>query len=188
MDAKLYALLNKKIKSVASGIASHYVIGTSLYLTFTDGTTATITFPSPKDGISVERLEIDEDTLELKYFLSDGTSGIAGIIPKGKDGATPKINSITNNWEVEGKDTGVPATGPEGFSPSIKENENNNSNVYKLDITNKDGTFTTPNLKGTGGSGDLSDYYTKEETEQLIQNNFVALTDNEIQNILDEVL
>ena len=188
MDAKLYALLNKKIKGVASGIASHHVIGTSLYLTFTDGTTATITFPTPKDGVSVEKLEIDENTLELKYFLSDGTSGIAGIIPKGKDGATPKINDTTKNWEINGKDTGVPATGPEGFSPLIKENENNNSNVYKLDITNKDGTFTTPNLKGSGGSGDLSDYYTKEETEQLIQNNFVALTDNEIQNILDEVL
>ena len=185
MDAKLYALLNKKIKGVASGVASHYVVGTSLYLTFTDGTTTTITFPTPKDGVSVEKLEVDENTSELKYFLSDGTSGIAGTVPKGKDGATPKINDTTKNWEINDKDTGVPATGPEGFSPSIKENENNSNDVYKLDITNKDGAFTTPNLKG---SGDLSNYYTKKETEELIQNNFVAFTASEVQNILDEVL
>lgn len=47
-------------------------------------------------------------------------------------------------------------TGADGFSPTITENENNTEDTYKLDITNKDGTFTTPNLKGQGGSGDGS--------------------------------
>lgn len=148
MDMTLYALLNKKIKGVASGIKSHLVVGTDLILTFNDGTSATISFPKPKDGVSIEKIEIDENTLELKYFLSDGTSGIAGTIPKGKDGSTPKINDTTKNWEINGIDTGIPATGPEGFSPSIRENENNSGDIYKLDITTKEGTFTTPNLKG----------------------------------------
>lgn len=188
MDMTLYALLNKKIKGVASGVKSHLVVGTDLILTFNDGTSATISFPKPKDGVSIEKIEIDENTLKLKYFLSDGTSGIAGTLPKGKDGSTPNINDTTKNWEINGIDTGVSATGPEGFSPSIKENENNSGDIYKLDITTKDGTFTTPNLKGSEGSGDLSNYYTKTETEELIQNNFVALTDSEIQNLLDEVL
>ena len=49
-------------------------------------------------------------------------------------------------------DKGDPGT--EGFSPSITENADNNDDVYKLDIETKDGTFTTPNLKGQGGDGE----------------------------------
>lgn len=58
------------------------------------------------------------------------------------------------------------ATGPagqngqDGFSPQITENAGNNDTTYKLDITTKTGSFTTPNLKGqdgdSGGSGDSS--------------------------------
>ena len=46
--------------------------------------------------------------------------------------------------------------GDAGFSPTITENADNTDKIYKLDITNADSTFTTPNLKGadgTGGSG-----------------------------------
>lgn len=38
-----------------------------------------------------------------------------------------------------------------GFSPTITENSNNDNNIYKLDITTKDSTFTTPNLIGEKG-------------------------------------
>lgn len=41
--------------------------------------------------------------------------------------------------------------GEDGFSPSISENIGNNEEVYKLDITTKGGSFTTPNLKGQKG-------------------------------------
>lgn len=59
--------------------------------------------------------------------------------------------------------------GKDGFSPVIAENENNTSNIYKLDITDKNGTFTTPNLKGDSGSGgDLTDYYNKTEVDALL--------------------
>ena len=47
---QVYAILNKKINGVASGVASHRVEGTDLILTFTDGTSATISFPTPKDN------------------------------------------------------------------------------------------------------------------------------------------
>lgn len=83
---QVYALLNKKVKGVASGVASHRVEGTNLILTFTDGSSATIAFTQPKDGVSVDRLEFNETTNELLYYLSDGTSGSAGEIPVGKDG------------------------------------------------------------------------------------------------------
>lgn len=46
---------------------------------------------------------------------------------------------------------GEPGEG--GFSPKITENADNTDEVYKLDIETKDGTFTTPNLKGEGGNG-----------------------------------
>lgn len=46
--------------------------------------------------------------------------------------------------------------GQDGFSPTVKENPNNTDDNYRLDVTDKNGTFTTPNLKGADGSG--SDY------------------------------
>lgn len=46
----------------------------------------------------------------------------------------------------------------DGYSPTVKENPFNSTNVYKLDITYKNAqgdivSYTTPNLKGQGGSG-----------------------------------
>ncbi len=80
--------------------------------------------------------------------------------------------------------------GNDGISPTIEENKNNTESIYRLDITDKNGTFTTPNLKGkdgSGGSTDLSNYYTKDEVENLISNNIMSLSDEDIQNILTEV-
>ena len=42
--------------------------------------------------------------------------------------------------------------GKDGFSPTIVENSANDDNTYKLDITTKTGSFTTPNLKGSSGT------------------------------------
>ena len=46
----------------------------------------------------------------------------------------------------------VASSGEDGFSPIITENEDNDSDTYKLDITTKAGSFTTPNLKGSTGN------------------------------------
>ena len=86
MDMILYALLNKKMKGLASGVKSHQINGLDLILTFNDGTSSIISFSQPKDGISIDRLEFNETTDELLYYLTDGTSGSAGTIPVGKDG------------------------------------------------------------------------------------------------------
>lgn len=161
MDMTLYALLNKKIKGVASGLSSYTVDGTSLTLVFKDGTQATIDFPTPADGVSIDNVKIDENNHLLCYF-SDGQTVDAGKIPTIK--------------------------GEEGFSPEITEDENNNENVYKLKIITKDGTLITPNLKGGSSGGDFSNYYTKEETEKLIQDNFIPLTSSDIDNLLNDIL
>lgn len=55
----------------------------------------------------------------------------------------------------------IPAiSGEDGYSPSIAESNENTENIYKLNIINKDNTFTTPNLKGEAGS---SGVYVGEE-------------------------
>ena len=41
--------------------------------------------------------------------------------------------------------------GQDGFSPTVKENKNNTANDYRFDVTDKNGTFTTPNLIGKDG-------------------------------------
>ena len=46
--------------------------------------------------------------------------------------------------------------GQDGFSPIVTENKDNTDEIYKLDITTKDGTFTTPNLKGFIGADGFS--------------------------------
>ena len=46
--------------------------------------------------------------------------------------------------------------GEKGYSPTITENADNTDSIYRLDVTTADGTFTTPNLKGTNENGDTS--------------------------------
>ena len=59
------------------------------------------------------------------------------------------VYAILNGRIGEG---GSGAPGKDGFSPVIVENADNNDDVYKLDITTKTGSFTTPNLKGQDGA------------------------------------
>lgn len=69
--------------------------------------------------------------------------------------------------------------GIDGISPIIIENENNNDTVYKLDITDKNGTFTTPNLMGQGGSDGSGD----ENVIESISVNGTALTPDTNKNV-----
>lgn len=48
---------------------------------------------------------------------------------------------------------GQPGTnGSDGYSPTIVENVENTDGIYKLDVTTKTETFTTPNLMGSNGA------------------------------------
>lgn len=49
----------------------------------------------------------------------------------------------------------------DGFSPTITEDEGNTDDVYKLVVTNKDGSITTPNLKGGGAVS--SEKFTRDD-------------------------
>lgn len=85
--------------------------------------------------------------------VSSGSGGGSGV--PGKDGASAYEIAVENGFEGTEEEwlaSLVGQPGPDGFSPTITENEENTSSVYKLDITTKSGSFTTPNLKGKDAS------------------------------------
>lgn len=142
MDIVTYALLNKKIKGLTSGVKSASVQGHSIIFELNDGSTQTMTFNQPVDGVSITDVDVDINN-HLICTMSDGASIDAGEIPTIK--------------------------GDKGFSPTITENPDNTNEIYKLDVTNEGGTFTTPNLKGTGGGLDPDKYYDKTQINALIE-------------------
>lgn len=70
---------------------------------------------------------------------------------KGQDAPDITIDLASKHWMIGSIDTGVKAEGVDGISPAIKENENNTEKIYKLDIEDKSGKRTTPNLRGLDG-------------------------------------
>ena len=151
MDVVTYALLNKKIKGLTSGIQGALISGTTITFTMADGTKETMTFPTPADGISITDIDVNTDK-HLIVTLSDGNTVDAGLIP-----------TVKGDKGEQGE------KGDTGFSPTITENPDNTNEIYKLDVTNEDGTFTTPNLKGTGGGLDPDKYYDKTQINTLIE-------------------
>lgn len=130
MDLITYALCKKIANGAASGIADVRIEGLNLILITNDGTELVMTFPTPKDGISVTNLDIDESN-HLITLLSDGTSIDAGPIStvKGDKGEQ----------------------GISGYSPTISVKENTESS-YILTIQNETTSYDTPNLKGASSS------------------------------------
>ena len=137
--------IQKIEKTSTQGLVDTYTI------TYTDATTSTFTITNGQDG-------------------EDGAPGQAGT--PGENGVTPTIGE-NGNWFLGETDTGKPSRGEQGspgqdgsdgapgqtgspgadgFSPTITENSGNTDSVYKLDITTKTGSLTTPNLKGASGS------------------------------------
>lgn len=137
--------IQKIEKTSTQGLVDTYTI------TYTDATTSTFTITNGQDG-------------------EDGEPGQAGT--PGENGVTPTIGE-NGNWFLGETDTGKPSRGEQGvpgqdgsdgapgqtgspgadgFSPTITENSENTESVYKLDITTKVGSFTTPNLKGADGA------------------------------------
>ena len=155
MDITTYALSKKIAAHALSGVQSMSVNGQTLIINTKDSGVLTMTFPTPKDGVSVTDIDVNANN-QIVFTMSDGTEIISGKIPTVK--------------------------GDPGFSPIITENADNTDKIYKLDITTADSTFTTPNLKGadgqggTGGSGE-------ENIIDSISVNGVNITPDENKNV-----
>ena len=149
MDVITYALSKKIAAHALSGVQSMSINGQTLIINTKDGGVLTMTFPTPKDGVSVTDIDVNANN-QIVFTMSDGTEFISGKIPTVK--------------------------GDAGFSPTITENADNTDKIYKLDITTADSTFTTPNLKGADGTGGTGgDTYTGTSAVNLggIKNNQV---------------
>ena len=150
MDIISYALSKKIAEHAVSGIQSMSINGQNLIINTKDSGVLTMTFPTPKDGVSVTDIDVNSNN-QIVFTMSDGTEFISGEIPTVKgDKGDPFTYSDFTQEQLEALKG---ADGQDGFSPIIEENENNTDKIYKLDITTADRTFTTPNLKGADGQG-----------------------------------
>ena len=71
MDLVTLALAKIYANKVAAGFSSVRVEGTSVIFTLNDGVTeATVTVPTPADGVSITSVEIDENTKTF-YLATD---------------------------------------------------------------------------------------------------------------------
>ena len=146
MDIITYALSKKIAARALSGVQSMSINGQTLIINTKDSGVLTMTFPTPKDGVSVTDIDVNANN-QIVFTMSDGTEFISGKIPtvKGDKGDPFKYSDFTPEQLTALK-------GADGVSPIITENVNNTDDIYRLDITTDTGTIITPNLKG-GGSG-----------------------------------
>ena len=105
MDTVVYALLNKKIRGLVSGVQSASVSGTTITFTMNDGSKQSITFPVPKDGLSITDVDVNADNT-LTCTLSDGSTVTTTNKINVKDGFSPtaKVEKVDNKTTITIKD------------------------------------------------------------------------------------
>ena len=109
----------------------------------------------------------------------DETIGTPSVkITKGGTTSAPTFDLAISGIKGEKGEQGIQGetgkNGTDGFSPTIVADETNTADSYKLDITTKDGTITTPNLKGE--KGDKGEKGADAKITQITQEDYDALT------------
>lgn len=142
------------------------------------------------DGVNVTfQWTLDDGTVQTDTaFIPRGTQGEAGVAGKsayqvwldeGNTGSEEDfLNSLKGEKGADGTMSFEDLTEEQkeslnGFSPIITPNPDNTDDVYKLDITTEEGTFTTPNLRG----GDEVTKYTYEGTGNLSGETYYSYED-----------
>ena len=160
-----YALSKKVAASAVSGVKSMSVSGQTLTINTKDSGVLTMTFPKPRDGVSVTDIDVNANN-QIVFTMSDGTEFISGKIPtvKGDKGDPFKYSDFTPEQLDSLK-------GSDGFSPSAKIEKV--GDTATITITDKDGTTTATIKDGQGGTG--GDTYTGTSAVNLggIKNNQV---------------
>ena len=147
MDVISYALSKKVAASAVSGVQSMSVSGQTLTINTKDSGVLTMTFPKPRDGVSVTDIDVNANN-QIVFTMSDGSEIISGKIPTVK-GDPFKYSDFTQEQLDSLK-------GSDGFSPSAKIEKV--GDTATITITDKDGTTTATIKDGQGGSG--GDTYT----------------------------
>ena len=91
MDNVTYSLTKKIAASALSGVQSMSVNGQTLTINTKDSGVLTMTFPTPKDGVSVTDIDVNANN-QIVFTMSDGSEIISGKIPtvKGEAGTNGK--------------------------------------------------------------------------------------------------
>ena len=109
----------------------------------------------------------------------DETIGTPSVkVTKGGTTSAPTFDLAISGIKGEKGEQGIQGetgkNGTDGFSPTIVADSTNTADSYKLDITTKDGTITTPNLKGE--KGDKGEKGADAKITQITQEDYNALT------------
>ena len=156
----VYALLNKKIRGLMSGVQSVTVDGTTLKFVFNEGSTQNMVFPNPKNGASITDVNIKEISNEYHLICTitdaDGneTEIDAGIIPNAKvqiaSKTTAGIVKVGDNLEITSDGTlsaiggGKPYEISKADYDALTEEERKDKVFYVYD---DDDTFSPPKIQ-----------------------------------------
>lgn len=138
-------------KTSTAGLVDTYTI------TLTDSSTHTFTVTNGAKGDTGDGIARIEKT---------GTEGLVDTYTITMTSGSTATYTVTNGAKGD--------PGDDGFSPTIVEDPDNTDEIYKLDITDVNGTIVTPNLKG-GGSGGTTNYEALNNKPRI---NNVELTGN----------
>ena len=184
MDIITYALCKKLISSVAGGISGYEIDGLTLKITTSDGQVLEMTFPEPKDGISINDVKINESN-HLICIMSDENEIDAGLIktvqgPKGdpfkyEDFTPEQLEALTG---PAGKD-GQP--GKDGYTPQKGIDYFTQEDIEGLKedlpfddyLTKKDASLTyakNTDIENfiTKDTDNLTNYYDKKTIDEMI--------------------
>lgn len=129
------------------------------------GKNVTISSIEPIDGGNRVTFSYTLDNGTIKTSTMDVMNGKTPV--KGVD----YIDGENGKTPVKGVDYFDGENGQPGFSPTITENADNTDKIYKLDIETANGTFTTPNLKGSDGeNGTGSGGISYNDMKQYVDN------------------
>lgn len=114
MDVISYALSKKIAEHAVSGVNSMSVSGQTLTINTKDSGVLTMTFPTPKDGVSVTDIDVNANN-QIVFTMSDGTEFISGKIPtvKGDKGDPFTYSDFTQEQldALKGSDGYTPVKG-----------------------------------------------------------------------------
>ena len=105
MDIITYALSKKIAAHALSGVQSMSISGQTLTINTKDSGVLTMTFPTPKDGVSVTDIDVNANN-QIVFTMSDGYEIISGKIPtvkgdKGDAGFSPTITENADNTDKD---------------------------------------------------------------------------------------
>ena len=123
MDIISYALSKKIAEHAVSGVNSMSVEGQNLIINTKDSGVLTMTFPTPKDGVSVTDIDVNANN-QIVFTMSDGSEIISGKIPtvKGDKGDPFTYSDFTQEQldSLKGADGYTPVKGTDYWTTDDK--------------------------------------------------------------------